>query len=63
MVRSAVDRNRMKRALREIFRRHRIKAAGLDVVVMFKAPFTPAEERSVVGEVKELFDKACEIRA
>jgi len=63
MLRSAVDRNRMKRALREAFRRHRVKGEGLDLVVMFKAPFAPAEERAVVGEVMGLFDKACEGRA
>ncbi len=63
LMRSSVGRNRMKRALREAFRRHPAKAAGLDLVVMFRAPFLPAEERAVVAEVKALLDRACEMHS
>jgi ribonuclease P protein component len=55
---SAVQRNRVKRALREAFRRHPVKGAGLDLVVMFRVRFEPAEHRTVVGEVSGLFDQA-----
>ena len=60
---SSVDRNRMKRAVRETFRRHAVKAAGLELVVMFRSKFVPADERAVVDEVKALFDRATEGRA
>ena len=55
---SSVQRNRVKRALREVFRRHAVKAAGYDLVVMFRARFDPAEQRAVVNEVKGLLDQA-----
>jgi ribonuclease P protein component len=57
MFPSSVERNRVKRALREIFRRHPVKRAGLDLVVMFRAPFD-ARDREVMGEIADLFDQA-----
>jgi ribonuclease P protein component len=36
-ARSAVERNRVKRLIREAFRRHRPDLPGLDVVVMLRA--------------------------
>lgn len=36
----ATDRNRVKRAIREVFRRHRIKARHLDLVVMVRRTCT-----------------------
>jgi ribonuclease P protein component len=55
---SAVQRNRVKRALREAFRRHPVKFAGLDLVVMFRVRIEPSEERAVVDEIKGLLDQA-----
>jgi ribonuclease P protein component len=34
---SSVDRNRVKRIVRDVFRRHPVKHAGLDLVVSFRA--------------------------
>ena|SRR5436190_18982395 len=56
LIRAAVERNAMKRALREAFRRHPVKRAGLDLVVMFRSRIAPAERRAVVDEVTGLFD-------
>jgi ribonuclease P protein component len=53
-----VQRNRVKRALREAFRRHPVKFAGLDLVVMFRVRIEPSEERAVVDEIKGLLDQA-----
>ena len=52
----AVDRNRIKRAIREVFRQHSIKAAQLDIVVMVrlassKVPGVPG------SNLKILFDR------
>ena len=58
LIPSSVERNAMKRALREAYRRHVVKRAGLDLVVMFRVRIVPAERRSVVGEVQGLFDQA-----
>jgi len=58
LVPASVDRNAIKRALRELFRRHPVKRAGLDLVVMFRAPVVAAERRAVVAEVRALFDQA-----
>ncbi|HSV16217.1 MAG TPA: ribonuclease P protein component [Tepidisphaeraceae bacterium] len=59
---SSVQRNRVKRALREAFRRHPVKSAGLDLVVMFRARIEPSEERAVVDEVRGLLDQARALR-
>ena len=58
LVPSAVQRNRVKRALREAFRRHPLKTAGLDVVASLRKRPEPGEERAMVAEVLVLFDRA-----
>ena len=57
---SAVDRNRVKRSIREVFRRHRIRNAGLDLVVMLRAPVEMSYRREVVDEIRGLFDQAAQ---
>ena len=57
-VPSSVERNRMKRALREAFRRHGLKAAGVDCVVTLRGRLEPAQRPAVVDEVRGLFDLA-----
>ena len=54
---SSVDRNRVKRAVREVFRRHAIKHAGLDLVVAFRGGLT-GRPGDVANEVAALFDDA-----
>jgi ribonuclease P protein component len=54
----AVQRNRFKRALREAFRRHAVKRAGLDLVVSLRSRFERHEEPDLVREVASLFDQA-----
>ncbi len=41
MLPGAVERNRVKRAIREVFRRHSIKICKVDVVVMARRTRTP----------------------
>jgi ribonuclease P protein component len=55
---AAVQRNQVKRALRELFRRHPVKNAGLDLVVMFRVRFAPGQHREVVEEIRGLLDQA-----
>jgi ribonuclease P protein component len=59
LIPSSVERNRIKRSIREAFRRHPIKRAGLDLVVTFRSRILPGEVSSVVAEVKALLDDAC----
>jgi len=59
---SAVDRNRVKRSIRELFRRHPVKNSGLDLVVMLRPPFAMDEQRGLVEEIRGLFDQAAETR-
>jgi ribonuclease P protein component len=58
MLPSAVDRNRVKRSIRELFRRHPVKNAGVDLVVMLRAPFEMNERRALVEEIRALLDQA-----
>jgi len=53
---SSVSRNRLKRVVREIFRRHPVKAAGLDLVVAFRDGTRAASARVLAAEVRALFD-------
>jgi ribonuclease P protein component len=46
-VRRAVDRNRLKRLARDVFRRHRAALAGLDVVVMARATAVAEDNRTL----------------
>ena len=56
LVRSAVHRNQVKRLVREIYRRHPIKASGLDCVVSLRSRFEPDAAASLSQEVGRLFD-------
>ena len=56
LVPSAVERNRVKRILREAFRRHPVKRAGLDCVVALRRPFRAGDAVAVREEALRLFD-------
>ena len=49
----AVDRNRVRRLVRESFRKHAEELPALDVVVMQKQRTTPEQRRTLVTEVLE----------
>ena len=52
----AVDRNRIKRVIREAFRQHSIKAQKLDIVVMVRHAY--AQEPGMRGDnLKNLFSR------
>lgn len=55
---SSVLRNRIKRTLRELFRRHPVKAAGLDLVVALRVKVAPGGEKLLGPEVAVLLDQA-----
>ncbi|APV49147.1 ribonuclease P protein component [Betaproteobacteria bacterium GR16-43] len=58
LVPSSVQRNRVKRIARELFRRHPVKLAGLDVVISLREKLT-AEGREKLGtDVRTLLDEA-----
>lgn len=58
LARRAVDRNRMKRLAREVFRRHGVKTAGLDLVLAPRQPFSRGAEAAWVAEVAALLASA-----
>lgn len=55
---SAVHRNRIKRMLRELFRRHPSKFAGLDLVVALREPAGGVAWEALASEVRALLDLA-----
>src|SRR5687768_9668708 len=57
LVSSAVHRNRVKRGLRELFRRHRAKGMGVDCVVMLRERVDARSIPNVVQEVAVLLDR------
>jgi ribonuclease P protein component len=62
LVRSSVHRNRVKRVLREAFRRHPAKRSGLEIVVSLRVRFEPHDQVAIVEEVKAMLDQASGIR-
>ncbi len=57
LVASSVDRNFVKRALREAFRRHPVKQSGLDCVVMLRVRYEPGQAAALVAEIHGHFDQ------
>ena len=58
LVPSALERNRVKRLARELFRRHPLKRSGLDCVVAFRERFDEAQLPALREELAQLFDQA-----
>ena len=58
LVSLASQRNRVKRGIREAYRRHPLKASGLDCVVTLRERVREETIREVVAEVASLLDEA-----
>jgi ribonuclease P protein component len=57
LVASSVDRNAVRRLARETFRRHAVKLAGLDCVVMLRGRYEPRQARALAEEIRGLLDQ------
>jgi ribonuclease P protein component len=57
MVPDAVVRNRLKRIIRDEFRRHGVKHRGLDCVVALRKPFDPSLATALREELRQLLDQ------
>ena len=57
-AKSAVERNRIKRRARELFRRHSLKQSKADVVVTLTSRFDVAQIDTLMEEFAGLFDAA-----
>ena len=57
LVPDAVDRNRLKRIVRDEFRRHEVKNRGLDCVVALRKPFDESLAGALREELRQLFDQ------
>jgi ribonuclease P protein component len=57
LVPRSVDRNRIKRLVRETFRRHFLKRAGIDCIVMLRERFEPAQVDALRDEIRNHFDQ------
>ena len=57
LVPDAVDRNLVKRMVRETFRRHIAKSLSFDCVVMLRERFADGQAAQIAAEVGELLDR------
>jgi len=57
LVPLATDRNYVKRLVREAFRRHRVKTAGIDCVVTLRGKWRSSDARPFATEIRALFDQ------
>jgi ribonuclease P protein component len=57
LVPASTDRNRVKRLVRESFRRHVVKQSGLECVVTLRQRFAAEDVPAVIAEVDSLFDQ------
>jgi ribonuclease P protein component len=58
LVPDAVDRNRIKRTMRDLFRRHPVKHLGLDCVISLRERYARAQQPAFREEVARLLDQA-----
>lgn len=57
LVPLATDRNYVKRLVREAFRRHRVKSAGVDCVVTLRGKWRSSDARALDCEIRALFEQ------
>lgn len=57
LIAHSSDRNRVKRVAREAFRRHRVKAAGLDCVLTLRERIDAVDDASLAHEFCALLDR------
>ena len=56
-VRRAVTRNRLKRLIRESFRKHQVILGDLDIVVMVNTDLENMDNRSISASINKQWDK------
>ena len=56
LVPAALDRNRVKRIARELFRRHPVRHRGLDCVIALRERFEASQAAALRTELASLFD-------
>jgi ribonuclease P protein component len=60
LLRRSVDRNLVKRLVREAFRRRRPELPSCDLIVRLAAkPALPIDKRALAGEIRKLLEKMC----
>ena len=60
MTPSSLCRNRIKRLVRELFRRHDVKRSGLDLVIALRGSVAPGREAELRAELRAAMDQLVE---
>ena len=59
-IKRAVDRNKLKRLIRECFRAHRIAQQPLECLILITAPFTPLDNQTWRETINQLLNNVKE---
>ena len=62
-VKLAVDRNRIKRVIRESFRHHRQQISGLDLVVLARAGTAPLTNKQLFSSLEYHWKRLVETKS
>ena len=62
-VKLAVDRNRIKRVIRESFRHHKQQIRGLDLVVLAKAETVPLTNKQLFSSLESHWKRLAETKS
>ena len=56
-IRLAVDRNQIRRIVRESFRHHKEELKGLDIIVLMRSKWSPLDNNALRDDINRIWQK------